>query len=78
MYHPNNKKKHKNKKFKYRNKNQTINSCGCNLFERAFCANELTSKLILAKPFLSALKTIGVMRPFSVATATHISTFEYL
>ena len=28
--------------------------------------------------FLSALKTIGVMRPLSVATATHISTLLYL
>jgi len=53
------------------------NSWGCSLLLRAFCARLLTSKLMLDKPFLSALNTIGVMRPFSVATATHTSTLLY-
>ena len=48
------------------------------MLARAFCAKLFTSKLILVRPFLSALNTIGVIKPFSVATATFMSTLLYL
>lgn len=50
------------------------NSCGCNLPSRALAARDLTSFEIDSMPLRSALKTIGVMRPLSVETATETST----
>ena len=44
---------------------------------RAFLANVLTSVDISSKPFFSAPKTIGVISPDSVLTATDISTELY-
>lgn len=50
------------------------NSCGCNLPSRALAASDLTSLEIDSIPLRSALKTIGVMSPLSVETATETST----
>lgn len=50
------------------------NSCGCNFPSRALAASDLTSFEIDSMPLRSALKTIGVMRPLSVETATETST----
>lgn len=50
------------------------NSCGCNFPSRALAARDLTSVEISSIPLRSALKTIGVMRPLSVDTATETST----
>lgn len=54
------------------------NSCGCNFPSLAFVANTFTSLLIWTIPFVSAPKTIGVIRPVSVLTATLTSTLLYL
>lgn len=54
------------------------NSCDCNFPSLAFVANAFTSLLIWIKPFVSALNTIGVIRPLSVLTATLTSTLLYL
>lgn len=54
------------------------NSCGCNFPSLAFVANSFTSLLIWTIPFVSAPKTIGVIRPLSVLTATFTSTLLYL
>ena len=54
------------------------NSCGCNLPSRALAASDLTSTEMSATPLRSALKTIGVMRPLSVETATETSTASNL
>ena len=50
------------------------NSAGCNLPSRALAANALTSCEIDSIPLRSALKTIGVIKPLSVDTATETST----
>lgn len=50
------------------------NSCGCNFPSRALAASDLTSFEMDSIPFRSALKTIGVMSPLSVETATETST----
>lgn len=50
------------------------NSAGCNLPSRALAANALTSCEIDSIPLRSALKTIGVIKPLSVETATETST----
>lgn len=52
----------------------TWNSCGCNFPSRARLANPVTSLLIVNNPLESASKTIGVIRPRSVLTATDTST----
>lgn len=54
------------------------NSCGCNFPSRAFAANDLTDVEISSTPLRSALKTIGVIRPLSVDTATETSTASNL
>lgn len=54
------------------------NSCGCNFPSRAFPANDLTSVEIDSIPLRSALKTIGVIKPLSVETATETSTASNL
>lgn len=54
------------------------NSCGCNLPSLAFNASALTSFEISTNPLRSALNTIGVIKPRSVATATATSTASYL
>lgn len=54
------------------------NSCGCNLPSRAFAANVFTALLISFTPLLFASKTIGVIKPLSVETATLTSTLVYL
>lgn len=54
------------------------NSCGCNFPSRALAANDLTSFEIDSIPLRSALKTMGVMRPLSVETATETSTASNL
>lgn len=54
------------------------NSCGCNLPSRALAARALTSLEIDSMPLRSALKTIGVMSPLSVETATETSTASNL
>lgn len=54
------------------------NSAGCNFPSRAFAASALTSFEIVASPLRSAAKTIGVIRPRSVETATDTSTASNL
>lgn len=54
------------------------NSCGCNFPSLALAASALTSFEIFSIPLRSALKTIGVMRPLSVETATDTSTASNL
>lgn len=54
------------------------NSAGCNLFARALAASSFTSLEIVARPLLFAAKTIGVISPLSVETATLTSTSLYL
>lgn len=54
------------------------NSCGCNFPSLALAASDLTSFEIFSIPLRSALKTIGVMRPLSVETATDTSTASNL
>ena len=54
------------------------NSCGWSLPSRAFAASDFTSLLIWTMPLISAPKTMGVIRPFSVLTATLTSTWSYL
>lgn len=54
------------------------NSCGCNFPSLALTASALTSLLICTMPLVSAPKTIGVIRPASVLTATLTSTASYL
>lgn len=54
------------------------NSAGWSLPSRAFAASVLTSCEIDSTPLRSALKTIGVMRPLSVDTATDTSTASNL
>lgn len=50
------------------------NSCGCNFPSRALAASAFTSCEIDSMPLRSALKTIGVISPLSVETATETST----
>lgn len=50
------------------------NSCGCNFPSRALAASDFTSFEIDSIPLRSALKTIGVIKPLSVETATETST----
>jgi hypothetical protein len=54
------------------------NSAGCSLPSLAFAANALTVLEISTKPFASAPKMMGVIRPLSVETATDISTVSNL
>lgn len=54
------------------------NSCGCNFPSRALPASDFTSFEIDSTPLRSAPKTIGVMRPLSVETATDTSTASNL
>jgi len=53
------------------------NSWGCSLLSRALAASALTSLEISRTPLRSALKTMGVIRPLSVETATETSTSSY-
>ena len=50
-----------------------MNSYGFSLFAFALSANSFTEADIVANPLAPALKTIGVISPASVATATEIS-----
>lgn len=68
--------RHTNRKENY--VKPTWNSCGCSFPSRALLANDLMSLLMELRPFLSALKTIGVISPRSVLTATLTSTVSYL
>ena len=54
-----------------------IYSLGFNLFSLALPANDLTLLDISARPFWSALKIMGVIKPVGVLTATHISACVY-
>lgn len=54
------------------------NSCGCNFPSLALAASALTSFEMFSMPLRSALKTIGVMSPLSVETATDTSTASNL
>lgn len=54
------------------------NSCGWSLPSLALAASCFTSFEMSTRPFRSALKTIGVIKPFSVATATATSTASNL
>lgn len=54
-----------------------MNSWGYNLLALAFLAKDLTSLEISDNPLLLASKTMGVINPPSVETATEISAFLY-
>lgn len=54
------------------------NSAGCSFPSRAFAARAFTSFEIVARPLRSAAKTIGVINPRSVDTATETSTASNL
>lgn len=56
----------------------TWNSWGCSLPSRALAANEDTSLQMDARPLVWALKTMGVIRPLGVLTATLTSTTWFL
>ena len=53
------------------------NSSSFSLPALARAARSFISVAICARPFMSALRTIGVIRPRSVATATEMSTAPY-
>lgn len=54
------------------------NSFGCSLLSRALPANVLIVDEIDASPFAPTSGTMGVIRPFGVATAMEISALWYL
>lgn len=53
------------------------NSCGWSFPSRALPASVLMSFAISLNPLDAVLKTIGVMRPVGVDTATDTSTFDW-
>ncbi len=55
-----------------------MNSWGWRAFFRAFSANSFTLEEMSWRPFWLAAKTIGVISPLSVLTATQISALWYL
>lgn len=53
-------------------------SAGCSLPSRAFLASAFVSAEMVANPLEPASFTMGVIKPFGVATATEMSAFLYL